>query len=408
MESFFIDSLRDVCISWQTLLERLATPRRYSSLCQSDDAYTIVEHIIVSMLAAEPIVLMDYDMSPEEQRAVLETSGLSIVEKDIQLTRFDSKDNLLAALREASPEWSITLFTSGTTGRPKRVSHSFASITRAVRRGEKHCDDVWGLAYNTTHMAGIQVIMQALVNGNSMVRLFGLSPEQVLSGINRYEVTNLSATPTFYRLLLGQSAVCPTVNRLTSGGEAFDAATLQRLQTIFPNAKITNVYASTEFGALFASEGRDFVVKNGLQHLIRVDDSELLVHKSLLGESMVVDGEWYRTGDVVEVLREEPMTLRFVSRKTDMINVGGYKVNPAEVEDVFRQHDSVRDVRVYAKANSVVGHIVCAEVVRSTHELNESLLRSFLSERLQEFKVPRMIRFVDALSTTRSGKVKRS
>ncbi len=407
MDLFFKDCARGLNVSWEDLLERLALPRHYTSICANDDYFSIVEHIIVSLLCNRGIVLLDHDMSAEERALVLNDQNLLVEDGTVELPRFTTKQELQAALCTDHEGWTITLFTSGTTGRPKRVSHSFRSISRAVRHSDKHAHDLWALAYNPTHMAGIQVILQALLNANSVVRVFGLDPATAVEQIRENAVTNISATPTFYRLLLGQQCVCPSVLRLTSGGEAFDAATIKRLLQLFPNAKITNVYASTEFGALFAAEGRDFVVKQTLREKVRIEEQELLVHTTLLGESMVIDGEWYHTGDLVEIVHEEPLTLRFVSRKSDMINVGGYKVNPAEVEDSLRSHEFVREARVYAKSNSVVGSIVCAEVVRASESLNETELRAFLAERLQEFKLPRMIKFVSELDTTRSGKLKR-
>ena len=91
-----------------------------------------------------------------------------------------------------------------------------------------------------------------------------------------------------------------------------------------------------------------------------------------------------------------------------MINVGGYKVNPTEVEETIREINGVADVRVFAKSNSVLGTIICCEVVRSIPSLDESNIRNQLKTKLQEFKIPRMVRFVDALSTTRTGKIKRN
>ncbi len=407
MSLFFCDTTSGVRCTWTDMLQRLMQRTVYTPLCAHSDYLSIIEHIMLSLLCSQPLVLLDHDMSVEEREATLGAIPEALQEHHITIGPFSTVEDLQQALLHPGASWSITLFTSGTTGRPKQVRHSFASITRAVRRGEKHKQDVWGLAYNPTHMAGIQVIMQALVNTNSLVRLFGLDAVTVFEEIHAHSITNISATPTFYRLLLGQKTVCPQLLRLTSGGEAFDARTIERLQELFPKAKITNVYASTEFGALFAAEGRDFVIKGDLQNLVRVESQELLVHRSLLGESMKIDGDWYHTGDLVEVINPEPLCIRFISRKSDMINVGGYKVNPSEVEEAIRAHSLVRDVRVFAKSNSVVGHIVCAEVVRVNDTLEESELRSFLQVKLQEFKLPRLIKFVEKIDTTRTGKLKR-
>lgn len=279
-----------------------------------------------------------------------------------------------------------------------------------MKRSEKHASDVWGFCYNPTHMAGLQVFFQALFNQNPIIRLFGLDRDMILSQIGGYQITNLSATPTFYRLLLPVSQILASVQRLTSGGEKFDAKTIAQLQTMFPNAKITNVYASTEAGTLFASQGDLFTIKESITDSVKIVDQELYLHSSLMGQSSAItlQGDWYATGDLIEVITSEPLTFKFLSRKNEMINVGGYKVNPTEVEDVIRQYPDVVDVFVYGKKNSLLGNIICCEIVRSCELVKEPLLREFLRERLQEFKIPRMMKFVEQLQTTRTGKLSRN
>ena len=91
-----------------------------------------------------------------------------------------------------------------------------------------------------------------------------------------------------------------------------------------------------------------------------------------------------------------------------MINVGGYKVNPTEVEDVIRKFQGIKDVFIYAKSNRILGHIICCDIVRSDDSLTEKNIREFLQDRLQEFKIPRLIKFVSELQTTRTGKMARN
>ena len=136
------------------------------------------------------------------------------------------------------------------------------------------------------------------------------------------------------------------------------------------------------------------------------DDGELLIHKSLLGisDDIILEGEWYHTGDVVERLDEN--TFRFISRKTEMINVGGYKVNPHEVEKAIREIEGVLDVRVFGRSNRVTGNIVMAEIVAKNAEVKpyiESEI-SKLNKHFQSWKVPRIVNFVDLIEQTRTGK----
>lgn len=257
-------------------------------------------------------------------------------------------------------------------------------------------------------MAGIQVFFQALLNGNSIIRLFGLDTKDIYTEITNNGITHISATPTFYRLLLPCNETFPSVERITSGGEKFNEKTFKQLNQVFPNAKITNVYASTEAGTLFASQNDIFSVRPEYESLINIENNELLIHSSLMGSTETNVDEWYNTGDVIEIVSQNPLKFRFVNRKSEMINVGGYKVNPLEVEEAILTLSGINNVRVYSKQNSVLGNIICCEVVANSNQITESSIRTFLQSKIQEFKIPRIIRFVEELSTTRTGKLKRN
>lgn len=408
LDIFFADLSKRQIKDWEDLIEDINQVKVFGKYCFEADFYLIFKQIIVSLLSNKEIILLDSDFKEIELENLIGNSNLK---EEISINNsfnIKSKQDLIERMNFVSDSWKITLFTSGTTGLPKQISHSFGSITRFVRKRKELTVNKWGFSYNPTHMAGIQVFFHALINGDSIIRLFGLSKEQILESINKFSITHISATPTFYRLLLPINEKYKSVIRITSGGEKFDERTIELINNAFPNAKITNVYASTEAGTLFASDGNEFTIKSQFEKLIKIEDNELLIHKSLMGLSDSIKDDWYKTGDLVEILSENPIIFKFLSRKNEMINVGGYKVNPLEVEDTIRGIDGVIDVRVFAKKNSVLGNIICGEIVLSDKEINESFIRNQLQNKLQEFKIPRMIRFVDSLSTTRTGKIKRN
>ena len=159
---------------------------------------------------------------------------------------------------------------------------------------------------------------------------------------------------------------------------------------------------------MFASQNDIFSVRAEYEHLIHIENNELLIHSSLMGSTETNIDEWYNTGDVIEIFSQKPLKFRFVNRKSEMINVGGYKVNPLEVEEAILALTGIKNVRVYSKSNSVLGNIICCEVVTNRSQTTESYIRTFLQSKIQEFKIPRIIRFVDELSTTRTGKLKRN
>ena len=140
-------------------------------------------------------------------------------------------------------------------------------------------------------------------------------------------------------------------------------------------------------------------------------DDELLIHRSLLGKSnsFQFDGDYYHSGDLIEWINREEGIFKFKSRKNELINVGGYKVNPGEVEDAINALEGVKQSLVYGKSNSILGNVLIAEVeLEKGSFLTDLDIRKVLKEQLQDFKVPRKIKFVEAFSLTRTGKLKRS
>ena len=411
MELFFADIGSNTTISWKELLKDLNRSTTYNPYCYHSDFYEIFKHIILSLLLEEELILLDSDFSDEEVEKLTGRSNFSSFTKIIdprKLPVISLKNELISKIKNTGPQWNITLFTSGTTGLPKKVKHTFQSLNRFVKITEKNTDDVWGFAYNPTHIAGIQVFFQALLNGNSIIRLFGLSTDLVFNSIEQYGITHISATPTFYRLLYPINKIFPNVVRITVGGEKFDEKTIDKLKPAFPNSKITNVYASTEAGTLFAAKRDVFTVKAEMKEFVKIENNQLFIHKYMMGLTENEINSWYNTGDIVEIVSENPLQFRFVSRKNEIINVGGYKVNPNEVEEAIRTINGISDVRVFAKSNSVLGNIICCEIVKIDENLDEAKIRSFLQTQLQEYKIPRFIKFVNELSTTRTGKIKRN
>ncbi len=411
MNIFLKDIDNDRLVTWDFLIDDINKTSIYNPYCKSADYYTVFKHIILSLLIDEEIILLDSDFTESELINLTGHSDYIKFNKPIEKSKvlnLSNKRELFEKLSNASEDWKITLFTSGTTGIPKKVSHNFKSITRFVKVSQRNEKSIWGFAYNPTHMAGIQVFFQALLNGNSIIRLFGLDTKDIYTEITNNGITHISATPTFYRLLLPCNETFPSVERITSGGEKFNEKTFKQLNQVFPNAKITNVYASTEAGTLFASQNDIFSVRPEYESLINIENNELLIHSSLMGSTETNVDEWYNTGDVIEIVSQNPLKFRFVNRKSEMINVGGYKVNPLEVEEAILTLSGINNVRVYSKQNSVLGNIICCEVVANSNQITESSIRTFLQSKIQEFKIPRIIRFVEELSTTRTGKLKRN
>jgi acyl-coenzyme A synthetase/AMP-(fatty) acid ligase len=312
----------------------------------------------------------------------------------------------------------VGLLSSGSTGRPKLVWHAVASLTRAVRVGPQHADDVWGLAYHPAHFAGLQVFFQALLNQNPLIRLFNLPPDTIHDAIDAHHISHLSATPTFFKLLCtARDRTHPSVKRITTGGEPLPGALAETIQQTFPHAKLNNIYASTEAGTLLVAHGDGFSIPAELADRVQIVDGELAVHRSLLADSLQHDaslptdssGDYFLTGDLVEPLPDAPGVFRIAARRSDTINVGGYKVNPLEIEQALLAMEEIAEARVYGKANSVTGQLVCCDVVlHAGRTLPVRELRGRLAERFTPYQIPGLVNYVPTIAMTYSGKKVRS
>ena len=393
--------------SYEDLLNAISGSGEYCPLFKSKELFPYFANLVKALAAGMPLTLIDSDINASEIDGVSEED--INVKKSFEAKNYSRMDDVVAALQQSQSE--ITIFTSGTTGQPKKVVHSISTLTRAVRLGERYAGQIWAYAYNPTHMAGLQVFFQAFENQNTLVNVFAKSREEVYQQIADKQITHISATPTFYRLLLPFEKPYDSVIRVTLGGEKSDQHLYDAIGKIFPNAKINNVYASTEAGSLFAAKGDCFQIPEAIRDKFKVVDDELLIHKSLLGssESFKFTDDFYHSGDLIEWVDKESGLFRFKSRKNELINVGGYKVNPGEVENAIMAMEGVRQALVYGKANSILGNVLCADVqLEEDCVLTELDIKKALAAQLQDFKIPRRIKFVEEMSLTRTGKLKRS
>ncbi|MGE7090241.1 class I adenylate-forming enzyme family protein [Lysinibacillus sp. NPDC048646] len=411
MEKIFLVH-NEIAYTYQKLLLDLNNKENESPYLYVKDnhPYDVFLGIIHSLLFDYPIEVLDGDFSDKE---IIElgsnVNALTLTTKLKERFNFQKIDEVMQRIKDIE-NWQLTLYTSGTTGRPKKMSHSFHTLTRNVKLHRKFDNDVWAFAYNPTHMAGLQVFFQAFLNQNTLIYVFGESMKRVSELIEDYEVTNISATATFYRNALPylQGNTYSKVKKVTFGGEKFDLFLEDKLKDVFPNAKMINIYASTEAGSLFTAQSDTFEIREEHRRWVKITtQQELCIHCSLLGHSasLSLEDEWFHTGDLVEMVDETHF--KFLSRQSDMINVGGYKVNPLEVENLLVQVPGVIDIVVKSKKNSVTGELLVADVIKGDDADEKELkreLKQFAATHLQEWKVPRIIKFVDELPSTRTGK----
>lgn len=411
---FWLDPDRKFVKTYEDLISDLRNKNYIRKYIFYDNPYDIFLEFVHSILTERTVELLD--MYFHEQEIInLGLDYSSVIQSDEFNSKLDVKsfDEILEIFSEIKKRenWKVGIYTSGTTGRPKKVWQTLGNLTRNVRTGDKYKNNVWAFAYNPTHMAGLQVFLQAFYNKNPMIYIFESEKYKIPEYLETFGITHISATPSFYRSLLPHlEKPNLTLQRVTCGGEKYDSTLEHKLKEVFPNAKIFNIYASTEFGTLFSSNGETFTIEEEIREWVKIsEEGELMVHKKLLGMSpdvILEDGEWYKTGDIVEKVDEN--SFRFIHRKSELINVGGYKVNPHEIEEELKKIEGVLDARVYSRTNRITGNILVADVIvfenLKEKQMIEKIIFQELSKKLQEWKIPRIINVVDKLDYTRTGK----
>ncbi len=310
----------------------------------------------------------------------------------------------------------IIVATSGTSGPPKLVDHSWDSLLAAARLAEYWHGLGWMLVYDATRWAGIQVWQQALLTGGWLVVPASRDPDVVARALADEHVSMLPATPTLLRRLV--TSADPSVlahaslDRITLGGEAADAALLEQTHAVFPNAKTTQVYATTELGEVYrVADGRAGFPANwlgkalpgGVRLSLR-SDGELLVRLSR-------DTAEVGTGDLVERRGDR---YEFTGRRSDVIVVGGAKVYPKRVEEVIRSLPGIADVRIYGLPSGITGELVAGEIVLAeplpdgvSPESIRAAVLATCRESLEPHSVPRILDIVSQIAMTAAGKTPR-
>ena len=316
-------------------------------------------------------------------------------------------------------EW--VLFTSGTTGAPKMVAHNLSGLTGAIGQRTDAEKIVWGTFYDIRRYGGLQILLRALIGGASLVLSEpGEAAADSLARLSEAGVTHLTGTPSHWRRALMSPAIARIAPRYVRlSGEIADQAVLDSLKAHFPNIAIGHAYAATEAGV-------GFEVIDGLEGFpvrfigcdrpveMRVTDGSLQIRSPRTASDYVGGGEglkqdgWVDTGDLVEKRGDR---FYFAGRRGGIINVGGLKINPEEVEAVINRHPGVALSRVSGRKNPITGAIVVAEVVLADAANDNASFREELlalcREKLPAFKVPAMLRFVEKLELTPGGKLAR-
>lgn len=346
----------------------------------------------------------------------------------VTVVRPEELDGDPAGLPSYDGPQPLMIRTTGTTGLPKAARHDWSVLARRGATTAPRPEQRWLLAYGPQQFAGIQVLLHVMAAQATLVAPFPRQPRDGLAALLRDGLTCVSATPTYWRFLLAEArssgAELPALEQITLGGEASSPDLLVDIEAAFPTARISQVYASTEFGSIASvRDGRPGLATSSLwgpenpDAVLRVQDGELQVRAGtgMLGYAGDTAGApeehdgWVSTGDMVEVVEDRVL---FRGRSSEVINVGGVKVHPLPIEERVGAVPGVRLARVHGRSNPMVGAVVAVEVVLaedSDEKVVKDAIRTACADLPRAWQ-PRSVKVVDEAelaAATKGGKMVR-
>jgi len=332
---------------------------------------------------------------------------------------YGSENHQLLDQLRSENEPGLAVFSSGSAGEYKGSLHNFNLVLEKFRKRRRPYRALTFLLLD--HLGGINTLFSILTNGGTVISTAERTPNAICTAIERYKVQLLPATPTFLNMLLISEANktfdLSSLEMITYGTEPMPEYTLQALHQAFPNVQLKQTYGLSELGVLrtHSRDSNSLWLKVGGEGIeTKVIDGILWIRSraAMLGylnapSPFDRDG-WYNTQDAVEVDGEY---IRILGRTSEIINVGGVKVYPAEIENVLQQMDNIREVTVWGKPNSVSGQVVAASVNLFESEGQSALerrIRAFCQEKLAPYKIPMFVEILDDdLHSERFKKIRR-
>ena len=429
-------SLTDI-LEHSCLGDRLGELSDSSVLLSTSDQLTSGLVMIELDGVARRMLLCPPDLNPAHLQSLMQDAEIDAVVTDhpeqwsgaggrrIVQARQSAK-TAAKARTERATEW--LMLTSGTSGVPKIVGHTLEGLTGAIVTDVSAARSnaaVWATFYDIRRYGGLQIFLRAIIGGGSMVlSSVGEALADHVARLQSHGVTHISGTPSHWRKLLMSGSVAgfsPRYVRLS--GEIADQAVLDGLRAAFPNASVGHAYASTEAGVGFAvNDGREGFPasllgrRDGVE--MKVVEGSLRVRSTRTAHAYIgrsaadltdTDG-FVDTGDMVELRGDR---YYFVGRRGGIINIGGLKVHPEEVEAVINRQPEVRMSRAKSRRSPITGAVVVADVILADDqdaarcdEIRSRILADCKAS-LAPHKVPAVIKFVSSLDITAAGKLAR-
>lgn len=316
----------------------------------------------------------------------------------VENTGFDGNHEYYTELRDLKVS-GLVLFSSGTSGIPKGAVHNFQKLLQKFKTQRKSLRTINFLLFD--HWGGLNTLLHTLSNCGVVLALYNRKPDYVCKFVQENKVELLPASPSFLNLMILSESYkkydLSSIKLISYGTEPMPETTLKRAKELFPDVRFQQTYGLIELGVLRSKSKSDdslWVKLGGEGYDLRVVNNmlEIKAESAILGylnaKSPFTEDGYFITGDQVEVDGEY---YKILGRKSELINVGGDKVYPQEVENTILMMNNVMEVTVYGQKHALMGNIVCAKVLLKEKEdkkLFSRRLKLFCKDRLKPFQVP--------------------
>ena len=335
-------------------------------------------------------------------QTIIKTDEKNLLIQDLKTT---FSHNMIDNLREKNSS-GLILFSSGSTGKPKAMIHNLDTLIDSFKdKKEKSMNMLVFLMFD--HIGGLNTVFNALCMGACLIIPKIKDAKTICELIEKYKIMVLPSSPTFLNLILISEEYknydLSSLRMITYGTETMPQSLLLKLKEVFPKVKFLQTFGTSETGISTTSSKSSnslFMKLEDINGEYKIVENELWLRSKtqVLGylnasmDSFTSDG-WFKTGDLVEVDGEY---IKIIGRAKEVINVGGQKVLPSEIESIILEMEEISDCMVYGEKNAITGQtVVCDVVLNNKIENIKKRVRVFCKDRLDTYKIPTKVNVVD-------------
>jgi acyl-coenzyme A synthetase/AMP-(fatty) acid ligase len=371
--------------------------------------------ILLALLKQKAIIVPIVSKNEEEISNRIKVANcdwvLNLDKELLQITKSDfvlPKHQLVRNLIDKNHS-GLILFSSGSTGEPKAMIHNFDHLVDSFQsKKTKKLNILVFLMFD--HIGGLNTLLNTLAMGARVILPENRNPEYIGRLIEKYKVNVLPSTPTFLNMLLMARVYekfnLKSLKMITYGTETMPESVLLRLKETFPRTRLMQTFGTSETGiAQTSSKSSDSLEMKlddpNTEYKIVNNELWLRSKTQVLGYlnadmSCFTDDGWFQTGDLVESLDDG--YIKIVGRSKEVINVGGEKVLPNEVESAILELDIVVDCMVYSEKNAITGQMVAVQLVLHegiSEKEAKKIIRTHCRNKLDTYKIPARFKFVE-------------